>query len=472
MIITCEQCNTTFSLDEALLKPTGSKVQCSKCKKIFAAYPAAPSEISKESVPAVSDLEQSEKDKKLQTSQKDQFEDKFELSDLKDSTEIKEEPVRQGESEKGPDESGLDFDFDLSVADDDETEEDTGDFDFEIDLEETTEEEVEELDLSELEEMLEIDEPEAKPEVQEEVGPDADIVPDSKDEPEEKLEEFDIEPDMETTIEDDVEVSDIEASTRPDGLQETESETAPPSDELEFETATDDQKDLFEKESAEEKAPVEEALGAEISISETESPEEQEYQEPARELDENDIFDNEKIKPVRKKGVSSPLLVILILAILGGGAYGTWIFLDKPQVTIPYISDFLKPKPQDLGNLKITPLDINSSFVDNTKNGRIFVITGRVKNSYPDTRNFIKVVGRVYTKGKKLVKTETIYAGNNLPKQDLSNLELNIIKKRLTNKTVVTAAPGKALPFMIVFNNLPNDLDEFTVEVKESSPLK
>jgi len=105
---------------------------------------------------------------------------------------------------------------------------------------------------------------------------------------------------------------------------------------------------------------------------------------------------------------------------------------------------FLNRNPQDLGNLKITPLDINSSFVDNTKNGRIFVITGRVKNSYPDTRNFIKVVGRVYTKGKKLVKTETIYAGNNLPKQDLSNLELNIIKKRLTNKTVSHCGAGKS----------------------------
>ena len=164
--------------------------------------------------------------------------------------------------------------------------------------------------------------------------------------------------------------------------------------------------------------------------------------------------------------------MILILVILGGGGYGTWIFLDKPKVTIPYISDFLKPKTQDFGNIKITPFDINSSFVDNTKNGRLFVITGRVKNSYPDTRNFIKVIGRLYSKGKKLVKTETNYSGNILSKQDLSNLELNAIKKRLTNKTIVNVAPGKVLPFMIVFNNLPNDLDEFTVEVKESSPIK
>ncbi|MBW1754259.1 MAG: zinc-ribbon domain-containing protein [Deltaproteobacteria bacterium] len=39
MIITCEECQASFNLDESLLKPTGSKVRCSKCKKVFVAYP-------------------------------------------------------------------------------------------------------------------------------------------------------------------------------------------------------------------------------------------------------------------------------------------------------------------------------------------------------------------------------------------------------------------------------------------------
>lgn len=467
MNITCEECSTTFSLDETILKPSGSKVQCSKCKNIFTAYPAAPTEISKESSSTLSDLEQSETDEQLQIPQEDLFEEKFDTSDLRDSAETEEEPAQVGESKKVPDESGLEFDFDFSVTDDDET----GDFDFEIDLEETTEEGIEELDLSELEEMLEIEDPETKPEVQE-VEPDADIVPDSKEGPEKKIEELDIEPDLKMTLEDDVELSDIEDSGKPDSLQKAEPEAAPTSEELEFETTTDDQEDVFEEKPTEKEKPVEEAFGAGISISEIESPEDEKFQEPGRDLAEKAIFGDEEIKPMRKKGVSSLLLVILLLAILVGGAYGAWIFLDKPKVTIPYISDFLKPKPQDLGNLKITPFDINSSFVDNAKNGRLFVITGQVKNSYPDTRKFIKVIGRLYTKGKKLTKTETIYSGNILSKQDLSNLELNVIKKRLTNKTVVNVEPGKVLPFMLVFNNLPGDLDEFTVEVKESSPIR
>jgi predicted Zn finger-like uncharacterized protein len=39
MIITCDACNVRFQLDESVLKPTGSKVRCSKCKHVFTAYP-------------------------------------------------------------------------------------------------------------------------------------------------------------------------------------------------------------------------------------------------------------------------------------------------------------------------------------------------------------------------------------------------------------------------------------------------
>ena len=44
MIITCKECNASFKLDENLLKPTGSKVRCSKCNEIFTAYPPKISE--------------------------------------------------------------------------------------------------------------------------------------------------------------------------------------------------------------------------------------------------------------------------------------------------------------------------------------------------------------------------------------------------------------------------------------------
>ena len=39
MIISCNECDSTFSVDDSLIKDTGSKVRCSKCNSVFLAYP-------------------------------------------------------------------------------------------------------------------------------------------------------------------------------------------------------------------------------------------------------------------------------------------------------------------------------------------------------------------------------------------------------------------------------------------------
>ena len=41
MIITCEKCNTSFELDENLVKEAGSKVRCTNCDNVFIAKPQA-----------------------------------------------------------------------------------------------------------------------------------------------------------------------------------------------------------------------------------------------------------------------------------------------------------------------------------------------------------------------------------------------------------------------------------------------
>lgn len=44
MIVPCESCQSTFRLDSNLAKPTGTRVKCSKCGKIFKVYPPQSSE--------------------------------------------------------------------------------------------------------------------------------------------------------------------------------------------------------------------------------------------------------------------------------------------------------------------------------------------------------------------------------------------------------------------------------------------
>jgi hypothetical protein len=152
-------------------------------------------------------------------------------------------------------------------------------------------------------------------------------------------------------------------------------------------------------------------------------------------------------------------------------------YLSDLDLKIPYLSDWLNPQAQDVsGNLKIIPMDrtISGKFVNNAKAGRLFVISGKIKNEYDHPRSFITVTGKLYQVGKKLVKKSTVYIGNVIPESDLTGMDIAAINHRMENKfgdkrSNLKIKTGNEIPFMIVFDKLPNNLDEYTVEVTSSS---
>ncbi|MBI5593505.1 MAG: DUF3426 domain-containing protein [Deltaproteobacteria bacterium] len=181
----------------------------------------------------------------------------------------------------------------------------------------------------------------------------------------------------------------------------------------------------------------------------------------------------EEEQPAQKKGISPLMIGTLILAVIAGLVYGGYTLLNTKGVPIPFVSQPTPSKVQDPGNFKIKPFDISSRFVDNTKIGKLFIITGKVKNEYPAARGAISVIGKLYTKDKALAKTETVFCGNILSDIDLANAEPATIQERLQNKSGdngsnLKVAPGDAISFMIVFSTLPDNLEEFTLEVKDS----
>ncbi len=182
-------------------------------------------------------------------------------------------------------------------------------------------------------------------------------------------------------------------------------------------------------------------------------------------------------KPVKpKKKTSKTLLVLFFLILLGGIGYGAYYAVTQLGIEIPYLSDYLKPKPQDpAGTLNLSTMEINSKFIENSLSGRLFVITGKVRNGYSANREKVRLQGKLFTKGKVLVKSEYSYAGIMLDDQELATLPIAQIKQRLNAVPQVQAdntvvKPGQNLPFMVVFSELPppEQLDEFAIELLSS----
>ncbi|MBL0700319.1 MAG: zinc-ribbon domain-containing protein [Desulfosarcina sp.] len=201
----------------------------------------------------------------------------------------------------------------------------------------------------------------------------------------------------------------------------------------------------------------------------------------------------------RKKRVNKPALVLLILVLFTGGTYGAYTLMESRGIKIPYVSDFFKSginstvkkvadlpyirdmfkaeKEDTTGTLKITPIEntITGKYFSNTKAGEIFVIQGKVKNNYDHPRSFIRVKANLFSTGGVLAKTGIAYSGNMLSDIDIENLDLNIIRKRLMNrngdrKSNVNLKQGATIPFMVVFSDLPENMNMFNVEAEGSAP--
>ena len=363
MVVTCENCNTGFNLDENLIKESGSKVRCSKCRHIFTAHKPVPVE----------------------------------------------EPEPTPELEGTPKEA---LDFDLPEESEEKPAED------EIALE----------DLG-----LEEEPPAEEPTLAEDASAAQETADAIDDAPEEVL--------------------DLDLSEEPEEKPATEA--------AETEEAPEGQ--------MAHAIPVASVEGAEQEETEEDEQLEEELMPPPP----------VEIEPQATKRISTPLMFVLLLVLLAGGAFAAFTLLKRFDVKIPFLESYLGAPESaiaDPGNLRMTTLEqlVKTEFVENKTAGRLVVIKGKVRNDYPDVRKFIMVKGVLYSQGGKPVQEKTVYCGNILSESDLQTLDKATMHTRLRDRfgdkrSNFRIPSGKVIPFLVVFSDLPQDLGEFSVEVVSSA---
>jgi pilus assembly protein FimV len=452
MIITCNECNTRFNIDESLLKQKGSKVRCSKCKNVFLAYPYSLSE---------------EPDKSSEVETESQETD---LSDIDNLFEIDEGLKIENE----PEESELDLELDLEPEFNETPAETEAELELELDDKNSSEisagEEFEGIELTMDEAFEENTKVEEKPE-------EASLELELDLEPEIDKTQAETEAELELELDDKTD-SEISAKEEPEGIEPEEIEIAKETEtKIEESKQEDIDQDKTPGEDTAEKIEEEKEPSKTFNMGVT--PDEQGAEKAIEPIDKPEkgalTEKSEPPKVVANKRISMPVLLLLLAALLIGGTYGAYVLLDSVGINIPFVSDLLKPEVQDAGNLKIHTSDINNKFVENSKIGKLLVITGKAKNGYSDARSYISITGKLYTKGKILSKTKTVYCGTILSELELQNMDLDSINNRLSNrfgdnKSNIKVKANTIIPFMVVFADLPENLDEFTIEVVGSFP--
>jgi hypothetical protein len=153
--------------------------------------------------------------------------------------------------------------------------------------------------------------------------------------------------------------------------------------------------------------------------------------------------------------------------------------LSEIDLEVPFIGNvgklFKTETADPVGRLKILPDagSVAAEFVENPVAGRLLVVKGKLRNAYDHPRSAIRVSATLIAKGGAPIRTTTVYAGNVLSGQELAALDVNAIQARLqistgTANSNVGVKPGGSLPFMVVFDQLPANIDEYSVEVAGS----
>jgi pilus assembly protein FimV len=176
-----------------------------------------------------------------------------------------------------------------------------------------------------------------------------------------------------------------------------------------------------------------------------------------------------RAEPVRdKRRLMKPILIVALVLLLSGILiYAGITFFGAP----PEVPEMVDPT----GRLRIEMVqNPEYAFVANESAGELLVVTGHVTNRYDQPRSHIQVQATIYDATGEIVATSVAYCGNMLSDSDLSGLDMETINRRLSNRegdanANVNVQPGGRVPFTVVFNNLPDNIDEMTVEVVASA---
>jgi len=173
----------------------------------------------------------------------------------------------------------------------------------------------------------------------------------------------------------------------------------------------------------------------------------------------------------RKSSPVLPYLIGILLIMVLGGA-GFYLFNGGSSGVSGLFPNSVKAL-FGLGSNAGGPVEIRSlvgEFLANKDAGEIFVIKGDAFNVSSQPLTMIRIQGKIFGPSGEVIVQQTIFCGNVLSGEQLALQPYSSMAKVLGKQFGETLAnlevpPGKGIPFMIVFRNVPNGATDFGVEV-------
>lgn len=172
--------------------------------------------------------------------------------------------------------------------------------------------------------------------------------------------------------------------------------------------------------------------------------------------------------PARPRSSRRSLIILIPLIVIAGGI-ALWQYLPWP----------LRPKPvtTSTGVEQLHLMETRGYFVDNQRDGQLFVIQGRVRNEFAKPRRWIHLRAKLYTSDGETARQLDFYAGNVLSDKQLRNMSLGdllglIQRPPIAQQKERVIAAQEEVSFTVPFGDLPEltKLSDYSVEILASQP--
>ncbi|MHC1741977.1 MAG: zinc-ribbon domain-containing protein [Syntrophobacteraceae bacterium] len=151
----------------------------------------------------------------------------------------------------------------------------------------------------------------------------------------------------------------------------------------------------------------------------------------------------------------------------------TYVLISRPPTPPPAPVPTAKAPAGEMAQPDINILDTTQAyFLENAHAGQIFVVEGEVANESSQPVSFILLEGKLFTKNNQVAVSQRCYAGNPMPRSELTKINVTDIQNRMMNREGkdllnVHVPNKKRVPFALVFHNLPelDNLSDYSIEV-------
>jgi len=176
----------------------------------------------------------------------------------------------------------------------------------------------------------------------------------------------------------------------------------------------------------------------------------------------------------RPRSSAGPAVAVVLAVLLAAGGYLGLTTSGRKTLegAVPGVSALWGEKPEVPSAQKYDLRNVIGYYESGAASPRILVIKGQVANLSTVEKSGIRVYAALLDNTDAVLVQQAVYAGNVLTGEALRKGDRDTMSKALGNRfgeglANMHVAPGKAIPFMVVFFDAPANIDSYKLEAKD-----